>query len=42
VRTIQVNSAADLAGLPDDFIASHKPGADGKITLNINYPTTCR
>jgi len=38
VRTIQVNSAADLAGLPDDFIASHKPGADGKITLNINYP----
>jgi thimet oligopeptidase len=38
VRTIQVASAADLAGLPDDFIASHKPGADGKITLNINYP----
>jgi thimet oligopeptidase len=38
VRTIQVASAADLDGLPADYIASHKPGADGKITLNINYP----
>jgi thimet oligopeptidase len=38
VRTIQVASAAELDGLPADFIASHKPGADGKITLDINYP----
>ncbi len=38
VRTIQVASAADLDGLPADFIAAHKPGADGKITLDINYP----
>jgi thimet oligopeptidase len=38
VRTIQVASAADLDGLPADFIAGHKPGPDGKITLNINYP----
>jgi thimet oligopeptidase len=38
VRTIQVASAADLDGLPTDYIANHKPGADGKITLNINYP----
>jgi Zn-dependent oligopeptidase len=38
VRTIQVAGAADLDGLPADFVASHKPGADGKITLNINYP----
>lgn len=38
VRTITVASAADLDGLPPDYIASHKPGADGKITLNINYP----
>jgi thimet oligopeptidase len=38
VRTIQVASAADLDGLPADYIANHKPGADGKITLNINYP----
>jgi len=38
VRTIQVAGTADLDGLPADFVASHKPGADGKITLNINYP----
>ena len=38
VRTIQVASGADLDGLPADFITSHKPGADGKITLDINYP----
>ncbi|MEK7329411.1 MAG: M3 family metallopeptidase, partial [Candidatus Eisenbacteria bacterium] len=38
VRTIQVASAADLDGLPADFIAGHKPGPDGRITLDINYP----
>jgi thimet oligopeptidase len=38
VRTIQVASAADLAGLPQDYIDHHKPGADGKITIDINYP----
>jgi thimet oligopeptidase len=38
VRTIRVASAAELDGLPADFIANHKPGADGQITLDINYP----
>jgi thimet oligopeptidase len=38
VRTIQVAGAADLEGLPADYITNHKPGADGKITININYP----
>ena len=38
VRTITVDSAADLAGLPDDYIARHKPDASGKITLSIEYP----
>jgi thimet oligopeptidase len=38
VRTIQVAGAGDLEGLPADYIANHKPGADGRITLNINYP----
>lgn len=28
----------DLAGLPQDFIAAHKPGADGKITLTTDAP----
>lgn len=38
VRTVTANSAAELDGLPADFIARHKPGADGKITLTIDYP----
>jgi thimet oligopeptidase len=37
-RTIQVDGPQDLAGLPDDFIQSHPPGPDGKITLSIEYP----
>jgi thimet oligopeptidase len=27
---------AELEGVPQDFIAAHKPGADGKITLTTN------
>src|SRR5262249_36738092 len=38
VRTIAVAGAADLAGLPQDFLDSHKPGADGSITITTNYP----
>ncbi|HEY7729174.1 MAG TPA: M3 family metallopeptidase, partial [Candidatus Eisenbacteria bacterium] len=37
-RTIRVAGAADLEGLPEDFIRSHPPGADGTITLSIEYP----
>jgi len=29
---------ADLDGLPQDYIDRHKPGADGKITLTVEYP----
>lgn len=32
-RTTTVASAADLAGLPPDFVAFHKPAPDGTITL---------
>jgi Zn-dependent oligopeptidase len=38
VRTVTVNSAEELEGLPADFIARHKPGPDGRITLTIDYP----
>ncbi|HKP86053.1 MAG TPA: M3 family metallopeptidase [Blastocatellia bacterium] len=38
VRTVTVNNASELEGLPSDFIARHKPGADGRITLTIDYP----
>jgi thimet oligopeptidase len=37
-RFVTVNSAADLAGLPDDYVAKHKPGADGKIKITVDYP----
>lgn len=38
VRAIEVDSADRLKGLPDDFIAAHKPGADGKIKITTDYP----
>ncbi|MEZ4401116.1 MAG: M3 family metallopeptidase [Kofleriaceae bacterium] len=38
VRAIEVDSPAALAGLPDDFIAAHAPGADGKIKITTDYP----
>ncbi len=38
VRTVYANSAAELEGLPQDFIDRHAPEADGRIKLTINYP----
>lgn len=29
---------AELDGLPADFVAQHKPGADGKVTISTDYP----
>jgi thimet oligopeptidase len=37
LRTVKAD-ANELEGLPRDYIARHKPGADGKITLTIDYP----
>jgi len=37
-RTIQVDRVEDLAGLPEDFIRAHAPGANGQITLSIENP----
>jgi thimet oligopeptidase len=31
-------TAEELAGVPQDYIERHKPGADGKITLTLEYP----
>ena len=31
-------SPDQLKGLPDSYVASHKPGADGKITITTDYP----
>ena len=38
LRTVTAKSAAELDGLPADYIARHKPDADGAITLTIDYP----
>ncbi len=38
VKTVTAKSAAELDGLPADYIARHKPNADGSITLTIDYP----
>ncbi|MFA5910688.1 MAG: M3 family metallopeptidase [Vicinamibacterales bacterium] len=35
-RTLTVASAAELAGLPPDFIAAHKPAPDGTIKLTTS------
>src|SRR5437667_73613 len=37
-RSITAGSAAELDGLPADYIERHKPGPDGKITLTTDYP----
>ncbi len=37
-RTVEVHDATELEGLPEDFIASHKPDATGAIHLTTRYP----
>jgi thimet oligopeptidase len=29
---------AELAGLPADYVAAHKPGPDGKVRISTDYP----
>lgn len=37
VRKVKLD-AAQLKGLPEDWIAAHKPGADGKVEVSTDYP----
>jgi thimet oligopeptidase len=37
-RSVEISSAAELEGLPQDYIDRHKPGADGKIRITTDYP----
>lgn len=37
-KTVEVTSASELEGLPQDYIERHKPGADGKIRITTDYP----
>jgi thimet oligopeptidase len=37
-RSITVDNANELDGLPKDYLDAHKPGDDGKIKITTNYP----
>jgi len=37
-RSVDVTGAAELNGLPQDYIDRHKPGADAKIRITTDYP----
>jgi thimet oligopeptidase len=37
LRTVKTD-ARELEGLPRDYVARHKPDANGRITLTIDYP----
>ena len=37
-KSVEVASADELEGLPQDYIDRHKPGADGKIRVTTDYP----
>jgi len=37
-KTVEVTDVSELDGLPQDYIDSHKPGADGKIRITTNHP----
>ena len=37
VRRIDAASAAELDGLPPDFVAAHPPGPDGQVQLTTDY-----
>jgi thimet oligopeptidase len=38
VRTLELDSADELSGLPEDYIAAHPPGEDGKVRITTQYP----
>jgi thimet oligopeptidase len=37
-NTVAIDSAAELDGLPPDYLEMHQPGEDGKITLTTDFP----
>src|SRR6202035_5642762 len=37
-NTVEVSDAAELDGLPQDYLDRHKPGTDGKIRITTDYP----
>jgi thimet oligopeptidase len=37
-KKVELSDPKQLEGLPQDYIARHKPGPDGKIYITTNYP----
>ncbi|HWE24399.1 MAG TPA: M3 family metallopeptidase [Myxococcales bacterium] len=37
VRVVELDPA-DLHGLPEDYLRTHRPGADGKVRVTTDYP----
>ncbi len=37
-NTVTIDNPAELDGLPPDFLETHKPGPEGKITLTTDFP----
>jgi thimet oligopeptidase len=37
-NTVIAGAAAELEGLPQDYLETHQPGDDGKITLTTDFP----
>jgi len=37
-RYLELDSVADLEGLPADYVAAHPPNDDGKIVISTQYP----
>lgn len=38
MKTMELDSVEQLAGMPQDFIDAHPPGEDGKIRITTQYP----
>jgi thimet oligopeptidase len=38
VNRVEVQDAAELDGLPEDYIRNHPPNEQGVITLTTDYP----
>lgn len=38
VRSVTVTDASELEGMPEDWMASHKPDAEGRIVITTDYP----
>ncbi len=37
-RFVTVKDTSELAGLPPDYVARHRPGPDGLIRIGVDYP----